>query len=108
MSSPRPEIADAQVGNAAQPLHLFPETRLGARIQQVELQLAQLLQSCARLQFANLRQRINLPHRCAGPQPLEAQIDLSISNRELVVGEPEIVFQPLEKRRLKNAALSKK
>ena len=57
----RAEVADAQIGNAAQPLHLFPEPGLGARIKNVELQFAQVLERGARFQLADLRRARKSP-----------------------------------------------
>ena len=39
----RAEVADAEFGNAAQALHLFPEPGFGAGVKDVELELAQVL-----------------------------------------------------------------
>ena len=36
------EVADAQAGHAAQARHLFPEPGLGAGVEDVELQFAEL------------------------------------------------------------------
>ena len=58
----RAEIADAEIGNAAQAFYLFPEARFGAGVENVEFEFGQMLEGGARLQFADLGQRIDLPH----------------------------------------------
>ena len=98
------EVADAEIGNAAQAFHLFPEPRLGAGVENVEFELAQMLERGARLQFADLGERVDLPHRRSRPEALEAELQLAVADGELIVGEPEIVLQPIEEGRLEDAA----
>ncbi len=61
----RAEVADAEIGNAAQTLQFFPKPGFRARVKNVQLQLAQRLERGPRLQFADLGECINLPHRCS-------------------------------------------
>src|ERR1700749_2649143 len=91
----RAEVADAEIGNAAQPLHLFPQPGLGARIQDVELELAQVLEVGACFELANLREGEDLPHGCRRPQAMELEIQLAVFDGELIVGEPEVVLEPV-------------
>ena len=67
------EVADVQAGNAAQALHLLPQAGLGARIENVEFELAQALEAGARLQLVDGRERVDLPHCRLGPQAVEAE-----------------------------------
>ena len=55
------EVADAEAGNAAQALHFFPEAGLGARVENVELELAELFQAGAGLELVDDRERVDLP-----------------------------------------------
>ena len=103
---PRAKVGDAQLRNAAQPLNLAPQLGLGARIENVEPELAQCLQLRARLQFVENRQRIEFPHRGLGPRAFERQMDLPVAHRKLIIRQVEIVLQPLQKCRLENSAPS--
>src|SRR5581483_5790158 len=100
------EVADTQVRNTTQTRHLFPEPGLGAGIKNVEFQFAELFQAGAGLQFADLREREDLPHGGLGPEAMKLEIQLSIVDRQLIVGEPEITLQPFQKGRLEDAASS--
>jgi hypothetical protein len=92
----------AQALHAAQQLDLVPQPRLRARVEYVQLELAQLRQRRSRLQLADDSQRVDLPHRHRTPQPGEAQHKLPIVLRHLVIREPEVLLQPLQKLRLED------
>ena len=67
MPPPRAKVAHAQPRNPAQPFHLLPQPRLGPRIEDVQFELAQLLQAGPRLQLVDGRERIDLPQRRLRP-----------------------------------------
>ena len=47
------EVADAQTRNAAKALHFFPEPGLGARVEDVQFELAEMLESGAGFELAD-------------------------------------------------------
>ena len=49
VAAARAEVADAEIGNSAQALHLFPEPGFGARVEDVEFEFGQALQAGAGL-----------------------------------------------------------
>src|SRR5665213_131438 len=106
MPPPRSEVADLQFGNTAQPFHLPPEFGLGPGIENIEFELAQMLQSGARLQLADGRKRIDLPHCRFDPETVKCERELPVFNGQIKVGEPEIMVEPLQKSRLENAPVS--
>jgi len=77
-SAARSEIAEAQSRRAAQAFHFLPEFCFGPSIENVQFEFAQALQVGARLQFADGRERINLPHRRGGPKAVEGEGELPV------------------------------
>jgi hypothetical protein len=59
----------------------------------------------ARAELAHGRERINLPQRRLGPQAAKRQRKSAILRGQLVVGKLKAVFEPVQKRRLEDAAL---
>src|ERR1700732_1216892 len=98
------QVANAQSGNAAQPLNLAPQLRLGPRVQYVEPKFGQLLQISPRLQLIQNRERIEFPHGGFGPRPFEGQMVLPTLPLKGKVQKMKVVLQPLQKRWLKNSA----
>ena len=95
MPSPRAEIGDDKVGQLAQPLHLLPQFRLGARIENVQLEPPPSFQYGARSQFVDDGQRRNFPHRGVRPGTVEMQLELPIDRAQLIFGQLEI-GEPLD------------
>src|SRR6266852_6136558 len=103
---PRSKVAHFQARDAAQPLHLFPQLGFGPGIENIQFEFAQTLEASSSLQFANGRKCINLPHRRLCPKAAKGESELPILNRELIIREPEVAFEPLQESRFKDTASS--
>src|SRR5579863_6993035 len=108
VSPTRSKVADLQSRCAAEPLHFLPEFRLGAGIENIEFEFAEALEDCARLQFAQSRKRINLPHGCFRPESAKGEGKLSVLNGQLILRKAETVFEPFEESRFEHPAASVK
>src|ERR1700730_7504002 len=95
-----------QIGDANQLFDLSPQFGFRSRVEDVQSELAQLLQTGPGFQFIDDCKGIELPHRGIGPQAFEGQVKLAVLDRQLVVREFEIPLQPRQECRLKNSALT--
>ena len=108
VAAARTEVADVEVGDAAQALHFFPQAGFGAGVKNIELEFAEALEAGARFQLADGRKRINLPHRGFGPEAVKGEGELAVFYRQLVIREPEVALEPLEKCGFEDAAAAVK
>ena len=90
--APGSEIRHAQTGHATQALNFAPELRLRPGIQNVEIELAQLLQTSSRPQLVEDGERIEFPHRGCGPIAFEGQMELAIFYRQRIIRKIEILL----------------
>src|SRR5208283_629905 len=70
----------------------------------VEAEFAQLFQAGPSFEYAKDRKRIEFPHRGLGPEAVECEMELSIFDRQFIVRQAEVAFQPFEKSRFEDSA----
>src|SRR5580704_1882103 len=104
----RSKVADLQSRRAAEPLHFLPEFCLGSGIENIELEFAEALETGAGFQFAQGRERMNLPHGCFRPESAKGEGELAVLNRQLILRKAEAVFEPFEESGFEHAAASVK
>ena len=75
---------------------LVPEAGLGAGVEDVELELVEGGEGGAGLHLADDGERVDLPHGDLGPEAGEFDDELPVGFVNLVVGEAEVVLEPVE------------
>ena len=90
------KIADAEIGDAAEASHFFPEFGLGAGVEDIEFEFAEALEAGASFQLADGGEGVDLPEGGVGPESAEGQGELAGLGGKFIFGELEIFFEPFE------------
>jgi hypothetical protein len=98
------EVGEAQAFDGAQELDLVPEAGLGAGVEDVEFELVEGWRRGAGLHLADDGEGVDLPHGDLGPEAGEAEDELAVGFGDLVVGEAEVVLEPVEELGLEDLA----